>query len=311
MNKDLLHHPCPISSLIVLPPPPIADEPRPKLLGSILSRYVCRPLFASVLLEEFDELPPISTNFTPPRFSPAYLAARHTALSLQDILNGENTPEEWERLLTEVGLDEDRGKSSHVIYRNNVALAKHVELVDPTALTTGDLLHHKLLNNRKSRPRWATDDYELAQRVLGKLAVIARMEWAENKNVSAIADELGMRPSAVQKAITRMGNDVSRLGLRGLDGGCLPRYHFAWECWREENPNMDDSEIARMVVNKWFGSHAVITYAIAVDHWQKGKSMVEIAEEQGMSVDAVQMRLDRLKKAPAVIRKALEETCQQ
>jgi len=153
---------------------------------------------------------------------------------------------------------------------------------------------NKPVNNRRRRPEWAKDDWELAQRVIGKPALIARMEWRQNMNPADIAKALAMEPATVQKTIVRMGNDVKRLGLReGFQvGGSISRCDFALLELKEMG--MSDSEAANHLMNRWLGEHAVNRYRIAVMFWQWNMSMIDIAEKLGMSVGAVEQVIHRL-----------------
>ncbi len=281
---------------------PVEEQPRGYVLGSILARIVCQSTPLRIFdLAEFDALI-WNPSFTTPRFSPAYLAARHRIIWAQDVLERKRAEEASDRFLKAEALTDfkrgnrfsaDRGRQFEPLtnYNTKPGEKSYGELLE-AACDGWPTRDQFITSARVRRPSWFKNEWERVTRIIGKPAQIAQMEWRLNMNTPDIAAALDMKPSAVQKAIARMGNDVSRLGLRGLDGTCTPRYEFALMEFREWG--MRGPHIAAYLVRKWFGEEAVLRYKIADMYWQRGMEAPEIAEELQMSVGAVDMRISRL-----------------
>jgi hypothetical protein len=71
-----------------------------------------------------------------------------------------------------------------------------------------DLLQHKPVNNRKTRPVWAMDDKQLMLRCVGTRHMlrfkIAQMYWKQNMTAADIATALDMSTNAVELVILRL-----------------------------------------------------------------------------------------------------------
>ncbi len=293
----------PNSSQVIVTLLPSQDEDRPcNQLGSILASVVAPPRRAFDVTE-FDD-----TNsfpcFTPPQFSSAFLASRHTVLLAQDILEKMLVEMAADRFLEAEALTDAELKNNFKVNRGQQfePLQNFVGKVNAdekyNALISSAVLwptpEQFSTNNRVRRPSWAENDWELAQRVIGTPALIAQMEWVNNMNSADIAEALAMKPATVQKVIARMGNDVKRLGLRdGFQvGGSITRFDFALLELKEMG--LSDANTAAILVKRWFGEHAVNSYKIAVMYWQQNMTAVDIAEELEMTKGAVQQRLLRL-----------------
>jgi len=241
------------------------DRPCNSKIGSLLSHIISQP-------RSIDDITDVDSfvSFTESRFSTAYLAEKYNQLLVWGDL--EYFDQLYAKEFPRVPPSEQRNKG----------------------LSRDFGLNHKIVNSRVRRPAWVKDDWQLAQQTIGTPALIAQMQWRHNMDAPEIAEALGMKPSAVQKAITRMGNDVSRLGLRNgfLVGGSISRGEFAHEALKAQG--MSNRDIAAHFVKKWFGEHAVNRYKVAVMYWQWNMTAIEIAEELEMSLGAVEQVIYRL-----------------
>lgn len=73
---------------------------------------------------------------------------------------------------------------------------------------SNELLRHKPVNNRRSRPPWAMNDRELMLRCVGKRHAmrfqIAQMYWQKNMSADDIATVVGMSVGAVKMILSRL-----------------------------------------------------------------------------------------------------------
>lgn len=106
------------------------------------------------------------------------------------------------------------GVSRQRVHSIKVRLCQQVQPAQTQALSPkvvrDEILQHKPVNNRRSRPEWSMDDKQLMLRCVGERPMlrykIAQMYWRNNMTVIDIARALEMHPKRIDGVITRLRN---------------------------------------------------------------------------------------------------------